>query len=256
MTNGAEVFPMVDLVRDAAKPVGDRDFPWGAHHGKINVESITPKSRSKAAMDSITDSIKRNASQRIVEEAIHRPLTDFAHQCHAASVALVESGLLQRYADGEPIFVARGRARGIMSQHSWVTVGTPYDPTTIVDLTMWSYNPCIDTVRILDGADASSHYVPHGLSGENASEALRDMVLEMDPIHLDVSDPQAAAFLRGRVLDVRAWMKLFSCNVSTYPARAIIEAAHRNDRLRALIPIDLVGMLTEINVGGAYPRLN
>ena len=37
-----------------------------------------------------------------------------------------------------------------------------------------------------------------------------------------------------------------------WPSREIIAAAYADDRLRVLIPIDIVGMLTDANPGGLF----
>src|SRR6185312_17037752 len=61
-------------------------------------------------------------------------LEQFHHNCHACSLAIVRTKLLPQNAR-----VARGFHSAIMSQHSWVVLGDPYDPKSIIlDGTLWS----------------------------------------------------------------------------------------------------------------------
>jgi hypothetical protein len=75
-------------------------------------------------------------------------------------------------------------------------------------------------------------------------------------IHLDTTgmSTEAKRFLASLgPLDARGWMSLFShAPVEGWPAGEIIERAYHNSQITALIPIDRVGMLTDINPDGLY----
>jgi hypothetical protein len=55
-------------------------------------------------------------------------------------------------------------------------------------------------------------------------------------------------------LDRRGWHVLFDGPMEGWPAGEIIAAAYGTPTLKALIPIDRVGMLTDLNPMGVYLR--
>ena len=78
------------------------------------------------------------------------------HNCHVASLQVVRSGL---YPNSR---VARGRAVGVSSQHSWVVVGSPYRPEQIIDPSIWSY---VKGAPVEVPREYFYKYVPHGGAG-------------------------------------------------------------------------------------------
>lgn len=176
----------------------------------------------------------------------------WAHRCHEISVALIRSGELTRLT-GRPARVARGSTPGVLGQHSWVVLGDDcYDPEAlIVDLTLWSYVPGEPVVHV--GLAGARPHRPHG------SGSIFDSGMPYhhggDTIHLSTQglDDSAKVFL-GMVgpLDARGWMQLANSPVQGWPAKQIISAMYEEERLRALVPIDTVGMLTDHNPGGLY----
>lgn len=185
------------------------------------------------------------------------PLEHFSHQCHAASLALVRSGLLSNDAR-----VARGFLKGISSQHSWVVLGDPYDPSSvIIDVTAWSYDlqrngGTVPRVWVTSGAEGG--HTPHG------RDSILDSVIPACgtgpdiPLGVEVS-PEAENFLvmvasmnRRSGLDAQGWVALLSGSLDGWPAAEIVAAAHETPRLRAFIPIDTLGMLTDKNPQSLY----
>ena len=192
-------------------------------------------------------------SEAEVEEAIG-PLDAWAMQCHAASVALINSDLFSdRFRR-----VARGTAQGVFGQHSWVVLGEDcYNPNAIiVDVTLWSYDPKQPRV-LIDRAKNLSH-LPHGsnsiwdagcpIPGDD-----EDMPLDLPFMH------KAEPFYRmvrekvGRT-DRRFWMSLWSSNAMLgFNASALLEAfLDRYPDQAAIVPIDIIGMLTDRNPSGLY----
>jgi hypothetical protein len=53
-------------------------------------------------------------------------------------------------------------------------------------------------------------------------------------------------------LDRRAWMTLLSGPMQGWPSKEIVAAAYRTKELKAYIPVDILGMLTDENPGGSY----
>lgn len=177
---------------------------------------------------------------------VGRPITDYAADCHAASIALVKAlGLGHR--------VARGTCEGVFGQHSWVVVGMDcYDPDAdVIDPTLWSYDASV--AGVWTGKNMLRHR-PHG-TGSIWTWG-RPPAATDDPIALDMSGMSAAArdFL-GLLgpLDRRGWMCLASdAPVQGWPAGEILGAMWQDETLSACVPIDRVGMLTTLNPGGLY----
>ncbi len=182
-----------------------------------------------------------------VEKAINTPFADWAHRCHEISIAIVKAGLVP---GGR---VARGFAKGVQSQHSWIVIGDPYGrKSEIIDPTLWSYDKKVQ--GIWHGSMADKRHTPHG-AGHIFNWGLPQRgtgpIIELDTsglsrhVHtfLDMTGP----------LDAYGWGTLLSqAPVDGWPAAEIVARAYADSRLKALIPIDRVGMLTDVNPGGLY----
>lgn len=191
------------------------------------------------------------------EQAVGEPLDGFARQCHAASIQLVKSDLFPSLGF-EKRRVARGWCTGVMGQHSWVVLGDDcYDPqATIVDPTLWSYDSSVAGVWVGSGKD--KRHQPHGGYG-TIWDAYRPSagdgdIIELEPEAYGKLGMVAESFLEMLgPLDRRGWNELFEAPPNgNWGAREIILAAYRTPGLRALIPIDRVGMLTDVNPSGVY----
>ena len=187
-------------------------------------------------------------SKAVVEKVTGLPFAETAGKCHQVSIALVHKAVLP---DGAR--VARGSCAGVPGQHSWVVIGDPYSPDAqIIDATLWSYRDEVEGVW--HGTAADGLHVPHGagLIFDWGKPAAGDgPVIGLDD---DGLSDEAVAFLEDiGELDAVGWMRLFSqAPVVGWPAGEIIARAFEHEQLQALIPIDRVGMLTDINPGGLY----
>jgi hypothetical protein len=174
-------------------------------------------------------------------------------QCHGISLAVVRTGLL-----GEPgteARVARGFAKGVRSQHSWIVLGgDPYDTEAVIaDPTIWHYQGAEPYVHL--ARNTMRTHVPHGSGSIWATGAPPEP--QGNTIALDWQDPPsgaAQAFLEAcGPLDLRGWMFLANSPVTGWPAREILSAVADTPGLgRSLIPIDILGMLTDRNPKGLY----
>ena len=191
-----------------------------------------------------------------VEEAIG-PLDKWAKNCHGASLALVRSGLMS-----DTSRVARGwLSPGVMSQHSWAVEGDPYDPDWIIDITAWSYDVVrrgqpVPRVWIIDGHQEG--HAPHGIG--NIFRGGVPLCGDGPSIEIGTElSAEASSFIdlvateNNRTgLDHRGWQSLLSsAPVQGWPAKEIITAASRNDRLSIIITVDRIGMLSD-NPGEMY----
>lgn len=181
-------------------------------------------------------------------EKLGVPLENFAAGCHAASIHIVKSGVL-----GE-CRVARGSCKGVGGQHSWVVLGNDcYDKrATVVDATLWSYDKDVEGIWI--GRANERPHLPHGAGsiwqwGRPAPAS--GPVIELDA---DFSR-EARSFLDLLgPLDREGWMMLGSyAPVEGWPAAEILAAL---DEVMPCVPIDRIGMLTDLNPGGLYLRGN
>lgn len=182
--------------------------------------------------------------------ALDGDLALWAGQCHAASFAIVKAGVF-------PVArVARGTARGVTSQHSWVVVSADaYDrDAMIVDPTLWSYNPNVSGVWV--GTYRDDVHYPKGRWDSIWDHGRPPYPVE-EPI--EIVEPEGGWSDRARdfldlvgPLDIRGWMALGSGCVHGWPAGEIIAAMEATPRLGGLAAIDYVGMLTDRNPGGLY----
>lgn len=174
-------------------------------------------------------------------------LEPWAAQCHAAALHLVKSGVLPDTAR-----VARGTCPGVGGQHSWIVVeGDCYDKdATVLDATLWSYDPTVEGIWI--GSARERPHDPFGFGsilnyGKPQSAGGEPITLEAD------LSPEAQAFLDILgPLDRTGWAQLAHAPVGHWPAAEIFAAMYQDDRLAALIPIDIVGMATDLNPQGLY----
>lgn len=188
---------------------------------------------------------------RPTEEVVVEVLGDlrrYWHDCHGAALALKRSGALPPDAR-----VARGFVQGVTGQHSWVVLDDDvYKPYAwVIDPTYWSYDDLTSApyVHVQRAIARGRQYRPHG-SGMLSKLPLAG---RREPVALEVADAEARAFLKKvGPLDPYGWMRLFNGPMGGWPARTIVAAAYDVDELRALIPIDVAGMLTDRNPGGLY----
>lgn len=201
----------------------------------------------------------RQLTEALIEDAMcenepthYRDFDDFALDCHSVSLALIRSGLLGE--GGPSLRVARGACIGVPGQHSWVVIGNPYDPqSTIVDLTLWSYDRSQRRVWVGDGMDALHRPKSgfHIFQGRPPAPQGGDS-LSLDPQGLS---EQATRFLKVLgPLDVRGWQDLWSnCGMLGWPAAEILEAfLTQHSGMAPLVPIDVVGMVTDRNPENLY----
>ena len=178
-------------------------------------------------------------------------LSQWSKQCHMASLALIKAGVGDR--------VARGTCLGVgVHQHSWAVIGMDcYDKTaTIIDPVLWSYRNDVRGIWI--GSLADGLHKPHGQGSiwdwgrpPNAT----DRAISLTPKKR--LSRQAAYFLEMLgPLDWLGWATLVKAPVLGWPAGEILAAIDDTKRLSALVPIDLLGMLTDRNPKGLYIRSN
>jgi hypothetical protein len=184
-----------------------------------------------------------------VERIIDGPFEDVRFNCHSVSLAIVKSGFF------ETSRVARGTSRGVSSQHSWVVVGDDcYAPdAVIVDATRWAYlEPARPEVWV--GTAREHLHVPFGAG--SIWDYGRPPAPSGDVIPLAVKlSVEAKAFMElaaPRGLDHTGWSTLAHSPVGGWPAAEIIGAMYDTPRLAAIVPIDIVGMLTDRNPQGLY----
>jgi hypothetical protein len=186
-------------------------------------------------------------------DAAGAPLEQFAHQCHAASLALVRGGVGLR--------VLRGSCAGVPGQHSWVLMDTGNDPggrgiynprAIVLDPTRWSYVG--EAPYVLQVRAAVCGYVPHGAG--SIWKYGRPLEPTGPVVPLTPSRPlsrQAQTFLDLLgPLDRRGWAQLANGPMEGWPAGEVLAAMDDTPEVQALVPVDRLGMLTDCNPGGLY----
>lgn len=177
------------------------------------------------------------------------PLDRWTRQCHAASLALVRSGALNTHAR-----VARGFHPDVPGQHSWVVLGDDcYDPdATVVDPTLWSYQEADPYIAVGAGADG---YRPHGAGTIwtwGRPNYPTGPLVELAAPEGGWSDAAARFLSILGPLDFEGWCQLAHAPVGGWPAGEILGAMWNDDRLGARVPIDVVGMASDLNPNGLY----
>lgn len=170
-----------------------------------------------------------------------------AKQCHAVSLALVKSGKVGKAR------VARGFCRGVGGQHSWVVLGWDCyaDDAVICDPTLWSYDSTVKDVWF--GSATDRRHLPHGAG------SIWRAGRPADPTGPIVELPGVASLSRMAQdflsllgpLDRQGWGILANLPMGGWPSGEIIEAMYKGG-MEELIPIDIVGMVTDLNPGGLY----
>lgn len=188
-----------------------------------------------------------------IEEATQKPRQWWSHNCHGISLAIVKSGLF------EPgtCRVVRGTMRDVFpSQHSWVILshnGQPLDAYgkdgSILDCSVWSYDDAYPYVFMT--SQANSKYRPKGEGLIDVSQVQTGSAEPMWLTHCLSSEAQKFLDDLGP-LDARGWCSLANQPVGGWPSKEIITAMHADNRLRAFIPIDTIGNLTDLNPEGLY----
>lgn len=183
-------------------------------------------------------------------EAIEEFLTPrepWSHQCHAASIAIVKSGILAESR------VARGTCDGVGSQHSWVVFGMDcYDErATIIDPTLWSYDESVEGIW----TGTLGRHAPHGWA--NIFEWGRPPTPSAKAVKLTPSEPfsgEATTFLELLgPLDEPGWRMLCHAPARGWPAGEVFAAICDTFSWgEAVIPIDMLGMTTLRNPSGLY----
>jgi hypothetical protein len=149
--------------------------------------------------------------------------------------------------------VARGWCKGV-GVHSWAVIGDPYSPdVVIVDPTLWSYDPDVEGIWV--GTAKDGRHRPQGAG--SIWEHGRPPEPVDEPIALTPKVPLsrfAQQFLAEMVgpLDYVGWMSLANSPVGGWPAAEIIAAMDDTQAVRAAIPMDILGMLTDRNPSGLY----
>lgn len=177
------------------------------------------------------------------------------HNCHGAALALVKSGVL-----GEKARVARGFAKGVGSQHSWVVIGDPYLPAEIIDPTIWSYEepePEPYVARFAAGDWRMRVYHPHGegvVFAVSMPQHHGGETIQLDQAKLSNEARRFLTMLGS--LDALGWSEVAHLPHDGWPHGEIIDAMCDVPRLMAMVPIDIVGMVTDRNPNNLYLQTN
>lgn len=173
------------------------------------------------------------------------PLDRWHHDCHGASFAIVNAELWT-------CRLARGVCKGVGAQHSWVVLGKDcYDPeAAIIDPTLWSYDP--EVKGVWGGSMINGLHRPHG-SGSIWTWG-KPVHQGGDTIELAPERPfsEAALDFLDMIgpLDREGWARLANAPVEGWPAAEIMPVI--NSCVGPVVPIDIIGMLTNENPAGTY----
>jgi hypothetical protein len=196
-------------------------------------------------------------------DSIGKDPVDWFHQCHSASLALVKAGVY-----GENARVARGSCIGVGGQHSWIVIppegddwkrseegGLVYHPkATIIDPTLWSYDKTV--TGLWTGANLDRHR-PHGYGDiwdygrpTTAAESREQVIILKG---FDDLSSSAQLFLEMcEPLGRRGWSDLANGPMQGWPSSEIIAAMDDTPEVNVLVPVDILGHVTDRNPEGLY----
>lgn len=178
------------------------------------------------------------------------PLDMWDKQCHAASLRIVQSGIIPASCR-----VARGWHPHVRGQHSWVVIGANvYDPSAIIDATLWSYDDRVTNIVYEQGI-AKMNWRPHGAGliwDTGKPPPPREAPVMLTPTRpLSHAAQHFIDYVLGP-LDRRGWSHLVHGGMEGWPSSEIVEAILDTPGLAAVVPIDIQGMVTNRNPDGIY----
>jgi len=192
--------------------------------------------------------IKESVSLEQVEAATGIPASAWENRCHEVALAIVKSDLFD-YAR-----VARGYADGIRGQHSWVVLDHDvYSRYSVILDPTYNVNIGGDPLLWWGTLDSGVHH-PKG-AGSIWDFGAPGNSSFSDAYHLNTEGLSASArsFIHMiEPLNRQGWASLAHFPMQGWPSGEIIERMYEDENLRPFIPIDIVGMVTDINPSGLY----
>jgi hypothetical protein len=205
---------------------------------------------------SLDEARKTARDTEMLAKLIDVPYEGWAKNCHSISLKLLKTGMFG------PGRIARGWAQGVTGQHSWIVLGDDVyarqavivDPTWIFYLQEKSLAGSRKGIqadyafRLTHSPHGHGSIWSYGRPGDPSGE-----IIELTP-SFELSR-EAKLFLSDDVLgplDRQGWQQLASGAMEEWPAGEIIAAMDDTPELAALVPIDILGMLTPRNPGGLY----
>jgi hypothetical protein len=195
-------------------------------------------------------------------ELIGVPYGRWSGKCHEVSFQLLSTG---RFGPGR---VARGWSPAVIGQHSWIVLGPDVyaSDAVIVDPTITPYlrkhgmagtnRPGgLPDIQVEYAHDLSHRAHGHGSiwEGQNKPCPGGGPIIELTP-GFELSEA-AKFFLSEDILgplDRRGWGQLANGPMQEWPAAEIIRAMYDTPELKMLVPVDIIGMLTDHNPGKCY----
>lgn len=198
---------------------------------------------------------------REIADAIDWPHTTWYAHCHAVSYAIVTAGIIPHAR------VARGICDGVTAQHSWIVAPTAdgklgdcyADNAVIVDPTLWTYRHDVTGIYVARAEEHRWHR-PFGKGdhimnvGRPAKPAPGQEPIPLAPDAYEALSADARWWVDRMFgpLTRDGWAAVAHTTVIGWPADEIIRAMRLTPGLGALIPVDVVGMLTNLDPSGAY----
>jgi len=196
-----------------------------------------------------------------IGEIIALPPERWHGHCHTVALAIVRAGIVPHAR------VARGVCKGVPIQHSWI-VGPTADGelgdcfahnAVVIDPTLHCYNPEVTGVYVTH-ADLDGWHTPRGAGpdiltvGRPAPPAPGAPVIPLNPQAFAEMSELARDFVTTLLgpLDRIGWSQLGNLPVIGWPSDEIVRAMYQTPRLRAVLPIDIVGMLTNLDPRELY----
>lgn len=196
-----------------------------------------------------------------IGEIIGLPPEHWHMRCHEVSIAIVAAGIVPHAR------IARGWCCGVPGQHSWIVGPTAdgrlgdclADNAVIIDPTLHTYRDDVTGIYV-SHADVDEWHRPHGkgphitAAGRPPKPKQAGKVIALAAEAFDELDSEARWWLHAMFgpLDRSGWGALANTTMIGWPSDQIVRAMARTRALAVTLPIDIIGMLTNLDPEGLY----
>jgi hypothetical protein len=239
------------LVDEQGVGVRELAHRWDVTYQSVESRLYRARRAAGVPVRSEFESQRYVPSRCALERALGHSLREFAWDSHRAALTLVREGLVQGR-------VARGWCRPyVKGLHSWVVQShDPYSPVAwVIDVTLWCRDARFPPVYQRKNLELHSPlgYGHWSMATELPRYSGGPVIEPYQQLSRKAQEFLGHFAPDGR-LDRGGWASVARLPVLGWPAKEIITVMIQTPRLRKLVPVDVAGMLTDVNPGRGFLR--